>query len=504
MLRRTTKRKTVDTSKGDRTQYKTSLSVENDLTGQKKKYKIEKRTDVLETLVLGDESDLIENLHDLEKQTDDKRKSRQSGNKIHTKPLKKQPVWRDEDDKQGSILLTKARKFNDVRHENETKIPKGEYSRRLKTQFEKISAAPNWSKLPSERIHNSDDDDEDSDVEELVQKTSTYIKQSTTLPKSILQIKSCTDLNKQYPFKGKLTALEFHPTSQVALTASLSQTLSLFQVDGKINSKIQSVFVDKFPIHCAHFTCDGEQIVMSSRYKSIKYFDMIQGSIINVPIKGVSDNSLNNFVVSPDGKYLVFLAQYGAMHFLSSKTKEWLFTLSMNGNVKSVAFTNDGLQMYSFGDEGDVYIWDIKTRDCIHKFYDDGCTHGTSISISPNNQYLACGSDTGVVNLYDRSLCLTTSEPKPLKAIMNLTTNCSETKFNSTSEILCVTSDCAEKAVKMVHVASQTVYSNFPDNLETNLTMPSCIDFSLNSGYFTVGTNKGKALLYRLKHYGDY
>ena len=53
-----------------------------------------------------------------------------------------------------------------------------------------------------------------------------------------------------------------------------------------------------------------------------------------------------------------------------------------------------------------------------------------------------------------------------------------------------------------VHVASQTVFSNFPDKLDNNLKVPTILDFSLNSGYFTVGTHKGKALLYRyLKHY---
>lgn len=57
-------------------------------------------------------------------------------------------------------------------------------------------------------------------------------------------------------------------------------------MDGKINSKIQSIFLENFPVQCAHFTCDGEQIVMSSKHKSIKYFDMMQGSVINVPLKG--------------------------------------------------------------------------------------------------------------------------------------------------------------------------------------------------------------------------
>ena len=42
--------------------------------------------------------------------------------------------------------------------------------------------------------------------------------------------------------------------------------------------------------------------------------------------------------------------------------------------------------------DGVVYIWDMSTRDCIHTFIDDGCISGTSLSLSLNNQYIACGS----------------------------------------------------------------------------------------------------------------
>ena len=59
-------------------------------------------------------------------------------------------------------------------------------------------------------------------------------------------------------------------------------------------------------------------------------------------------------------------------------------------------------------------------------------------------------SSTGVVNLYETETCLSSFEPKPLRAIMNLTTSCTATKFNSSSEILAIASDQADKAVKLV------------------------------------------------------
>ena len=44
---------------------------------------------------------------------------------------------------------------------------------------------------------------------------------------------------------------------------------------------------------------------------------------------------------------------------------------------------------------------------------------------------LLCRSDSGVVNVYDEKY-LHQSQPKPLKAIMNLTTSVNKALFNST------------------------------------------------------------------------
>ena len=81
--------------------------------------------------------------------------------------------------------------------------------------------------------------------------------------------------------------------------------------------------------------------------------------------------------------------------------------------------------------DGHVYVWDLTTRDCVHCFIDDGCVKGTCLTVSPNNSYIACGSDSGVVNLYDKS-CLVNERPKPVKSIMNLTTSIDCLVFNHT------------------------------------------------------------------------
>lgn len=502
MLRRTVKKReavTKDTIKEKkiRTQVENSSGAPLGLERRKKKELEEK---VLEGLVLGGENDIIEQLEAEPKKIKiHKKKAPSSASFVGDE---KKPVWEDEDDLVGSVDLTKRKRFSDLRQGEECRVRTEQYTTRLKSQFEKVSSTPNWAKLPSERNVSSDDD---SDVEDLLHSTGNYLATSSALPKSIIQIKQCTNANSEYPAQGKLTSVEFHPSAQVILTAGMNQTLSLFQVDGEHNPKIQSVFLDNYPIHTAHFSTDGQEVIIGSKHSNFKYYDMIAGKIITVPkIKGIEQKDMKRFVVSPDGKYITFLGHYGSIHMLSAKSKEWIYSLKMNGSVESVAFSKDSSRMYSHGDDGQVYVWDINTRDCIHKFTDDGCIQGTTVDVSHDGQYLACGSYSGVVNIYDTETCMSSSYPKPIKAIMNLTTSCSKSIFHPSTELLAISSDYTEKAVKLIHIPSMTAFSNFPDKSLTGLRIPTSMDFSPHGGYFTVGTHNGSALLFRLQHYGNY
>ena len=61
----------------------------------------------------------------------------------------------------------------------------------------------------------------------------------------------------------------------------------VLQVDGQSNLTIQSIFLDKYPVYCAHFSHDGKEVILGSRHSSFFYYDMIAGKVINVPrIKG--------------------------------------------------------------------------------------------------------------------------------------------------------------------------------------------------------------------------
>ena len=93
---------------------------------------------------------------------------------------------------------------------------------------------------------------------------------------------------------------------------------------------------------------------------------------------------------------------------------------------------------------GKVFVWDMSTRLCVHSFADEGCIVGTRLAVSPDSNYVACGSESGVVNVYDSASCIPglskdhaslSSHPIPLKALMNLTTGVDSLCINSTGQV---------------------------------------------------------------------
>ena len=101
-----------------------------------------------------------------------------------------------------------------------------------------------------------------------------------------------------------------------------------------------------------------------------------------------------------------------------------------------------------------------------------------------------------MVNIYKRTDFWNQTNPTPEKVVYNLTTSVSSIKFNPTSEILAMASEVKENAVKLLHLPSMTVFSNFP-SYNYNFKRPNCIDFSLNGGFFSIGNNRGAANLFR-------
>ncbi|XP_028402365.1 U3 small nucleolar RNA-associated protein 18 homolog [Dendronephthya gigantea] len=415
----------------------------------------------------------------------------------------KTPAWVDEDDSNVRVDISSANRLKKFKDGDDDTISGETLKKKLETQFKKIYGAPAWPSQTLTSAKQSGDQEDSQDENEILQHAGYLISKSTEhLPKGIIEIGKVKDANCSKPFDAVVKCVEFHPSSKIILVAGLNNKLNIFQVDGKANANLQTIHLNGFPIHTAHFIESGKQVILASKRKHFYCYDMVNGRVTRIPeIRGKEEKHFSNFIASPDGKYLVFPGKNGYIYLLSSKTKQWIADLKMNGSVTTIAFFADGKQMITAGGDGEVYIWDMKSRRCLHKFKDEGCIISTALAVSPNGQYIACGSDSGVVNIYDKQ-CFDKEFPKPIKTVMNLTTQISKLKFNSTSEILGMSSRSIKNAFRLLHVPSLSVFSNWPTS-NTPLRYVETFDFSPRSGYIAIGNDRGRALLFRLNHYMD-
>lgn len=428
----------------------------------------------------------------------------------------RKPVWVDEEEEKANVNIATVNRLRKLRkEEDESTISGSEYVSRLRAQHVKLNPGTEWAQLDKK---DSSYDDESSDEEEnrvvlagrhddaeplgniLRTDEDLVVKTGAKLLPGLLEYSRLVDANAEDPSNGPINSVQFHRNAQLMLAAGLDRRLRFFQIDGKRNTKIQSIFLDDCPIKKASFTPDGSQVIVSGRRKFFYTFDLVKAKVDKIgPLVGREEKSLEVFEVSPDSSTIAFVGNEGYILLVSSRTKELIGTLKMNGTARSIAFANNGQELLSSGGDGQVYHWDLRTRTCFHKAVDEGCINGTALCTSFNGALFAAGSDSGIVNVYNRHEFLG-GKRKPIKAIENLTTKVDLLKFNNDAQILAICSGLKKNGLKLIHVPSFSVFSNFPLQ-NRSLEYPRSVDFSPGGGFLAVGNAAGRVLLYKLHHY---
>ncbi|KAF8052663.1 hypothetical protein N665_1523s0018 [Sinapis alba] len=415
---------------------------------------------------------------------------------------KGEAAWEDEEEKEINIDIGTVNRLRKLRkEENEGLISGSEYIARLRAHHAKLNPGTEWARTDSQIMDgdSSDDGEDDDDVlrtnEDLVVKSG-----GSKLCSGLLEYSQHADANIADHSNAPINSVQFHQNAQLLLTAGSDRRLRFFQIDGKRNTKIQSIFLEDCPIHKAAFLPNGSQVIVSGRRKYFYSFDLENAKFDKIgPLVGREEKSLESFEVSQDSKTIAFIGNEGYILLVSTKTKELTGTLKMNGSVRSLAFSDDGKQLLSSGGDGQVYIWDLRTMKCLYKGVDEGSTCGTSLCSSPNGALFASGTDRGIVNIYKKDEFLG-GKRKPIKTVDNLTSMIDFMKFNHDGQILAIISRMNKDSIKLVHVPSLTVFSNWPPS-KPPMDFPRCLDFSPGSGFMAMGNARGKVLLYKLNHY---
>ncbi|XP_061398049.1 U3 small nucleolar RNA-associated protein 18 homolog [Musca vetustissima] len=414
------------------------------------------------------------------------------------KKKKRKPVWVDEDDE--------AIQLGDVKKETKHTGPldhlklDNTYKEHLTARFTRIVNQPKWANLDEkDKAKHSDDEGDDDDL----LRTVGFINKPPEgiLPDKHISAKRMKDVNRATYAEGNINSIQFHPTSTAALVAGDKGIASIYAIDGTQNDKLHNIHIPNFPIKCARLLPCGTKAVFGSTLHYAYLYDLMTAKETRYSLRKNSGN-LNNFTISPCGRYLVSAGRCGEIHIQEAKTFEIIASLKQNDNVASICFTNDSQRLIVSSDSANICVFSMRQQRLEHRFLDDGCIAGKAMDLAPNQRLLATGSMEGVVNVYDFENVMQTQTPLPIKSFLNLTTAISCVKFNHSSELLAFASSRVPNALKLAHFPSGTVYANFPGFMP-KIGNVRCMEFSPHSAYLAMGNNK-ECPLFRLKHFKNY
>lgn len=390
---------------------------------------------------------------------------------------------------------------------------------------------------------------------------------SRKLRPEVIDIQRLKDVASSGP--SSIDVLQFHPQYPLLLTAGPSSTVNLYHVSPESqnpNPILTSLHVRGTPITTAAFLFGSPQILspeiatsdfdsvedtriyLSSRRRYFHTWSLNTGTLTRVsrPLlqsqkKGLTKPkkkeipTCERMIVSPTNDHIGIISNTGSnsgtLHILSTATHQPVAQVrveSLNG-IADARFYADGSGVTIVGKNGEVTEYNIAARRVIARWTDEAGVGITTFalggelasSITSNkkipeagllgtDRWIAIGSTSGIVNIYDRSGIIkligtvtsaattTTLRPTPTKTLDNLTTPISHLIFSSDAQILALASRWKGNALRLVHLPSCTVYRNWPTE-RTPLGRVSALAMSPDGSYLVVGNEQGKVRCWTIR-----
>ncbi|ANB15050.1 Utp18p [Sugiyamaella lignohabitans] len=446
-------------------------------------------------------------------------------------------AWIDSDDEKLQVSLKSSDKLKKLRKSLADNVVDGkEYTRRLRSRFEKMYPVPKWARQEEPKSKGKSDsnssDEEDNDIEmddseepraltadplaKLLTTQSTYISKSIPrlLPPSVLDITRLKDANSSLVSKSGVQTLDFHPTHPLLLSGGYDRTLRMYHIDGKSNPVATSLHVRSSPFQTALFHKDGTKVFAGGRRRNLYIWDIETGKVDTITrMYGHEDSqkSMEKFRLSPDGQYIGLIGSGGWVNILSTASGQWVTGAKVEGVIADIAWHKTGnfsnLSIVNTG--GDIWEWDSRARKFSDKWKDEGGLGVTTMSIGgKNDRWCAVGSASGIVNVYDRKnpvvgMKLSEAEApiyKPKAVLDQLVTSISSLQFSPDGQMLAMGSRAKKDSFRIAHVPSFTVFKNWPTS-GTPLGRVTSVAFTPGTEMICAGNDAGKARLWKFNHY---
>lgn len=226
-------------------------------------------------------------------------------------------------------------------------------------------------------------------------------------------------------------------------------------------------------------------------------WDLDTGKIIKV--NGTADRkqeqkTMEQFKLSPCGRWMGLMGSTrkggGIITILDANTMQWVSQVRIDsrGGVADFAWWSDGEGMCVVGKNGEVSEWDGRENRIVARWVDEGAVGTTVISLGGKtgktplggDRWVAIGSSSGIVNIYDRRPWATAAgkpvnetgavvvkpgkaatgemdntqfgvprNPKPTRTLDHLTTPTSHLVFSNDGQLLVMASRWKKDALKL-------------------------------------------------------
>eukprot|EP01039_Chlorochromonas_danica_P000889 gene889-970_t len=456
-----------------------------------------------------------------------------------------QPVWHDEDDEQIVVNLDKTSRLKRLKFSKQASgsnvVTGRELTNLLQERFQ--TQKFDWATTSIEEApRNELLDDEDY---ELLQQNHGLVGRkkgevTLPLPSEKLRVQRVLDGNTAEPAGDAVTAMSFHDSSQSIAVGSEDRFLRVYRVDHASNPVLLSLkFKEMTPRSVVNLS-SRDEIIVSGRKPHFYTVHSATGQVSQLlgPGKSVDRdlNSLQHLSVSPGGELMSVVGSSGYIHIGDASSKLWIDRVKMNGQASTACFLTDHVLATSNA-EAEVYLWDLRYgKEAMHNFkcasrfnHDDGSATTAMAAYHPNHTghlknrfsldsaYLAVGTSSGVVSLFqsvDHTPPPAAGNYYPMmnpaedmgagllqaKTIFNITTRISSLAFHPSGQILAMSSYQKKDQVKLLHLPTFTVFTNWPME-QTPLHTVQSLSFSPDGDTLAVGNRRGKVLFFQMPHF---
>ncbi|TGJ78846.1 hypothetical protein E0Z10_g9919 [Xylaria hypoxylon] len=473
-----------------------------------------------------------------------------AASKIQPDP-KNPPAWEDSDDERLTVSLANVTQLRKLRTSEADDVINGtEYTLRLRQQYLRLNPLPEWarqaeeppkkrrrrssaasdSSVVSDEAQEGDDINADALPLDRLLRDANAMKSNTStkarkLRPEVIDIQRSRDIPDAHK---DVTSLAFHPKYPVLLSSSSSSMLYLHHIAPTAyptpNPLLTSTKVSLVPIRRAQFSPDGRKIFIAGRRRYIHSWDIESGEIQKTnKILGHQEEqrTWERFRLSPCGRYLGLIASTrkggGVINILNVHTMQWIAAarLDSRGGIIDFCWWRTGNGITILGKGGHVGEYSMVSRRFLAVWNDEGSNGSSAIALGGSHgpellgddRWVAVGSASGVVNIYDRhTLILPSKEdelklksrPEPTRALMNLTTPVTTLTFSPDGQVLAMASRDKRDALKLVHLPCCTVYRNWPTE-QTPLGRIEAVAFGTKSDMLAVGNDAGKTRIWEIR-----